>query len=137
MESSRSSDIRAGDEFKVQGSKFKVDEGAIAACAAAVDELKASRALITALESENASLRSRVETEKQITALLAELNETRNSESDALRKTIDAKNEAIAAKQQVIDSQEKLMANLKGRKRSVIGRLGDLLLGAAVIAVLK
>ena len=109
----------------------------IAACGAAADELTASRKLIEALERENASLRVRLDTEKHTTALLTELNETRKSESEALRKTVEAKNEAMQAKQQVIDAQEKLIANLKGKKRSIMGRLGDLLLGAAAIAILK
>ncbi len=109
----------------------------IAACSAAVDELKASRVLIEALDGENTSLKSRLETEKRTTAILTELNETRKSESDALRKAIDAKNETIAARDTVIATQDKLIDALKTKKPSAWRRLGDILIGAAAIAVLK
>ncbi|MBK8466121.1 MAG: hypothetical protein IPL32_09840 [Chloracidobacterium sp.] len=107
------------------------------ACIAAVDELKASRVLIDALEGENRALDERLETEKQAIAILKELNETRRSESEALRATVAAKNETIAAKDKVIDSQDKLVTALKGKKRSPLGRIGDILIGAAIFAVLK
>ncbi len=106
-------------------------------CSAAVDELKASRVLIYALDAENASIKSRLETEKRTTAILSELNETRKSESDALRKAIDAKNETIAARDAVITTQDKLIDALKTKKPSPWRRLGDILIGAAAIAVLK
>ena len=109
----------------------------IAACSAAVDELKASRVLIDSLESENAALRDRLETEKKATALLAELNETRKAESEALRAAVAAKNETIAAKDAVITAQDKLIATLKTKKSSPWRRLGDVLIGAAVFAVLR
>jgi hypothetical protein len=109
----------------------------IKACAAAVDELKASRALIDALEGENRALNERLETEKRTTAILTELNETRKSESDSLRSVIASKNETIAAQDKVIASQDKLVAQLKTRKRSPLSRIGDILLGAAVFAILK
>ncbi|MEQ1645105.1 MAG: hypothetical protein ABL959_16770 [Pyrinomonadaceae bacterium] len=109
----------------------------ISACSAAVDELKASRVLIDALDAENASLKSRLETERRTTAILTELNETRKSESDALRKAIDAKNESVAARDAVIKTQDKLIDALKTKKPSPWRRLGDILIGAAAIAVLK
>ncbi|MEQ1604566.1 MAG: hypothetical protein ABL999_06830 [Pyrinomonadaceae bacterium] len=109
----------------------------LASCAAAVEELKASRILIDALEIENASLKTRLETEKQMTATLTEVNETRRSESDALRNAIAAKNETIAAKDAVITSQDKLVEALKKKKPSPWRRIGDILIGAAAIAVLK
>ena len=109
----------------------------IAACAAAIDELKASRTLLDALDAENASLKSRLETEKRTTAILTELNETRKSETDALRKAIEAKTETIAARDTVIATQDKLIDALKTKKPSPWRRLGDILIGAAVIAVLK
>lgn len=93
--------------------------------------------MIDALDAENASLRSRLETEKRATAILAELNETRKSEAEALRKAIDAKNETIAAKDAVITSQDKLIEGLKHKKSSPWRRLGDILIGAAAIAILK
>jgi len=109
----------------------------IDSCSATIDDLKATRQLITALEDENAALRTRLETEKQTTVLLTELNNTRKSETDALRETVAAKNEAIAAKDAVIASQDKLIETLKKKKSSPWKRLGDVLIGAALIAVLK
>lgn len=109
----------------------------VSACSAAVDELKASRVLIHALDNESASLKSRLDTEKRTAAILVELNETRKSESDALRKAIEAKNETIAARDTVIATQDKLIDALKTKKPSPWRRLGDILIGAAAIAVLK
>lgn len=107
------------------------------ACAAAIYELKASRVLIAALETENTSLKSRLDTEKRTNALMAELNETRKNETDALRAALAAKNETIAAKVASIASQDKLIEVLKKKKSSPWRRLGDILIGAAVFAILK
>ncbi len=104
---------------------------------AAADELQASRALIETLDSENRALSERLETEKQATAILNELNETRKSESETLKAVITAKNETIAAKDQVIASQDKLVATLKAKKPSPLRRIGDVLIGAAIFAILK
>lgn len=109
----------------------------ISACAAAVNDLKASRALIDALESENRALNERLEIEKQTTAILKELSDTRKSETNALRDALAAKNETIAAKDKVIDAQDKSLASLKNTKRSPLGRIGDILIGAAITAVLR
>lgn len=122
-ESSKRSDIPAG----------KV----LTACSAAADELAASRKLIEALELENTALKARLETERRTTALLGELDETRRSETEALRLALAAKNEAIAAKDAVIASQDKLIETLKRKKSSPWRRLGDALLGAAIFALLK
>lgn len=110
---------------------------AINSCAAALADLEKSRELIAALENENAALVRRLEIEKAASALLAELNETRSSENEALRQTIRAKNETIAAKNDVIDAQKELNRALERKKPSLLKRIGDVLLGAAVIAVLK
>jgi hypothetical protein len=109
----------------------------LSACSAAVDELRASRTLIDALETENASLRSRLATEQQLATVLTELNATRKSESDALKATVEAKNETITAKDAVIAEQDKLVQALKSKKRSPWARIGDILIGAAIYAVLK
>jgi chromosome segregation ATPase len=101
---------------------------------AAVEELAASRTLIDALEIENTSLKARLATERQMSA---ELNETRKSEADALRATVAAKNETIAAKDAVIAQQDKLVETLKGKKTSPWRRVADILIGAAIFAVLK
>ena len=119
------------------GSRLENAQPIVAACAAAVDELKASRELIDAQVSENAELKTRLDTEKRATAILLELNETRKSESDALKATVAAKNETIAAQDKVIASQDKLTAALKTKKRSPWSRVGDILIGAAIFAVLK
>ena len=109
----------------------------LAACAAAVEDLRATRSLAAALEQENTALNARLEIERRSVGLLTELNETRRSETEALRRTVVAKNEAIAAKDAVIVSQEKLIEALKKKKSSPWKRLGDVLIGAAVIAILK
>jgi hypothetical protein len=72
-----------------------------------------------------------------MSAVLVELDATRKAEADDLRKAVEAKNETIAAKDSVIAAQEKLIENLKNKRRSPLARLGDILLGAAVISVLK
>jgi hypothetical protein len=104
---------------------------------AAVEELAASRTLIDALEVENTSLKARLATEKQMSAVLVELNETRKSEAESLRATVAAKNETIAAKDAVIAQQDKLVEALKNKNTSPWRRIGDILIGAAIFAVLK
>ena len=100
-------------------------------------EFEKTRVLITALESENKLVNGRLTTEKQTTTILTELNETRKSEAAALSTAIAAKNETIAAKDAVIASQDKLVAALKTKKPTPWQRFGDILIGAAVFAVLK
>jgi hypothetical protein len=102
-----------------------------------VEELKTARVLIDSLETENRLLRERLETERRTVEILSALNETRKAEGEALQKTLDAKSETIAAKDTLIAAQEKLIATLKSKRRSPLARLGDILIGAAVIAVLK
>jgi hypothetical protein len=109
----------------------------VAACSASADELKASRVLIDALDTENASLKARLATEKQLTSLLTELNATRRSENDALKNALAAKNETIVAKDLTIASQDTLIDALKRKKPSPWRRLGDILLGAGAIAILR
>jgi hypothetical protein len=109
----------------------------IGACAAAADELAKTRVLVETLEGENGAVRRRLETEKRAVTLLKQLNETRATESEALRNALEAKDQAIAAKNEVIVSQAKLIELLKKRKTSLWTRLGDVLLGAAAIGLLK
>ena len=120
-----------------RAAKPRTDQKLIGACAAAVDDLKATRVLVESLTNENDALRTQLETEKQTTGLLTELNETRKTETDALRETVAAKNEAIVAKDAVIASQDRLIEALKKKKSSPWKRLGDVLVGAALFAVLK
>lgn len=133
-QSSPKSDIRVSSAHVSKGS---VEAKVTMACASAVTELSASRDLINSLETENAALRTRLETEQRATKLLDELNATRKSETDALRKALDAKNETIAAKDAVIASQDKLIETLKRKKTSPWKRALDILIGVGVGAVLK
>ena len=143
--SSPTSDTRAGTRAPLparddtgqheQASSLRSD--AIGACAAVVEELKASRALIDALDAENAGLRTRLDTERRSFAILTELNETRRNEADALRSAMTAKNEAIRAKDDVIAAQTKLIDELKRKRPSLWRRIGDVLIGAGAIAVLR
>lgn len=109
----------------------------INSCAATVNDLSATKQLVTALETENTLLKERLDTEKRTTATLLELNETRKAETTSLRETVAAKNEAIGAKNDVIASQDKLIAELKNKKSSPLKRLGDVLIGVAVSAILR
>ena len=109
----------------------------IAACSAAAEELRVSRDLIDALEKENTAITARLATEKQTTALLGELNDTRKAETEALRSALAAKNEALTAKDSVIAAQDKLIETLKRKKSSPWKRLGDVLVGVGITMVLK
>lgn len=104
---------------------------------AAAVELERTRVLVATLESENNALKDRLDTEKRAAAIFTELNETRKGESEALKAAIMAKNETIAAKDAVIASQDKLIEALKAKKSSPWRRLGDVLIGATVFAILK
>jgi hypothetical protein len=109
----------------------------LSACNAAAEELRASRILIDALETENASLQTRLGTEKRAKELLTELNESRRAETEALKITLASKNETIAAKDAAIAAQDKLIANLKTKKRSTWARVADVAIGAAIGIVLR
>lgn len=100
-------------------------------------ELEKTRVLVSSLESETRGITDRLETEKRAVAILTELNETRRSESDALRAALTAKNETITARDAVIAAQDKLIAALKTKKPSPWRRIGDVLIGAAAFAILK
>ena len=124
--SSPKPDIRAANEAAIRN-----------ACADAAEDLKATRKLADALDAENDLLKKRLETANETTAIYAELNETRRAEANALRETIKAKNETIAAQTKLIGSHERLAEKLKKKKPSLIQRIGDVLLGAAIFAVLR
>ncbi len=99
------------------------------ACAAAADELNATRRLADALDRENSALRERLETARHTEALLTELNESRSRENESLRAAITSKDEAIAAKNTVIARQDELVTELKRGKSSIWKRVGDILSG--------
>jgi len=109
----------------------------IAACAAVVDELRLSRNLIATLTSENLALKSRLETEKRVTNIQTELLGTRQSENEALRTSLAAKNDTIAAKDLVIASQDRLAETQKKQPQSPLKRIGDILIGVAAGVILK
>lgn len=113
------------------------DEGLINACAAAADELARTRLLIAALEQETELLNQRLKIEKEQVALLNELNASRKRETAALQTALAAKNETITAKDSVIAAQDKLTAVLKTKKVSPWKRLGDVLIGVAISALLR
>ena len=99
--------------------------------------MTASRRLIELLESETALLKDRLATEKQTTSLLLELTATQKAESEALRNAINAKNETIAAKDKVIETQSKLVDALNKKKTSPWKRIGDVLIGVAAGMVFR
>ena len=113
------------------------DAKLVNSCAAAVEELSATRKLVTALENENALLRERLQTAAATEAILNEMKETREKENTALHTAIAAKNETIAAKDAAIKKQDEIVAELKRRKSSVWKRVGDILIGVAVSSILK
>lgn len=103
----------------------------------AAADLERTRGLAAALDDENGALRSLLETERRMTATLADLSETRKAESSALRSAIEAKNETISAKDAAIAAQDKVIEALKSKKSSPWRRLGDILIGAAAVLILK
>ena len=104
---------------------------------AAALELEKTRNLVRALDDENEQLRERLETEKRMSTLLTEIASTRKAESDTLRSAVKAKDETIDAKNAVIAAQDKLTSELRAKRSSPWRRLGDILIGAATIAILK
>lgn len=126
----------AGSTISATAAK-KSERGVIAACAAAAEELAASREAITELERQNAELASRLSDEKRMNGILTELNETRRTESEALRQTIAAKNETIAAKDTAIKAQDELIAKLKNKRSSPWKRVGDILIGVGAAVLLR
>ncbi|MFN2502147.1 MAG: hypothetical protein ABR530_09060 [Pyrinomonadaceae bacterium] len=130
-------DTDAGSSPAAVSRRTPAEPNVIPACMAAADELAKSRVLVTALESEITVARQRLDTEKQTTAILTELNSTRRAEADALRQAVTTKDETIAAKDGVIAAQDKLVDALKKKRPSPWRRIGDILVGVAVAAILK
>ncbi|HMQ05314.1 MAG TPA: hypothetical protein PKD26_15460 [Pyrinomonadaceae bacterium] len=112
-------------------------KGVVNACAAAVEDLAATRKLADALERENAVLGERLETARRVEALLNELNASRRNENEALLAALKAKNETIAAKDHALARQDEQITELKRKRSSPLKRLGDILIGVAVTAILK
>ena len=120
-----------------RASNTNTEAAAVNACSAAAEDLRQTRALVVALENENAALRKRLEIAARTETVLYELNETRKGETQALRNTITAKNETIEAKDAVIARQDELVTELKRRKSSPWKRLGDVLIGIGVSTILR
>jgi len=93
--------------------------------------------LADALDAENGLLKKRLETADRANEIYRELNETRKAESDALREAVKAKDETIAAQADLIKTQGQLNAKLEKKNPSLARRIGDVLLGAAIFAVLR
>jgi len=119
------------------GKPLRDESRTLNACSAAVNELKASRRLIELFETETALLKERLSTEKHTTSLLLELTATQKAESEALRNALNAKNETVAAKDKVIETQSKLVDALNKKKTSPWRRIGDVLIGVAAGMVLR
>jgi len=113
------------------------NKGFVASCAGAARELSAVRELNLRLESENVQLKSSLETADRLSATLTELNAARKAETDALRSASAAKDEVIAAKAAVIDTQIKLIDTLKRKRSSPWQRVADILIGAGAVLVLR
>ena len=137
MPGSPKSDTRVTNEETNRTIKNFSYQSIVNACAAAAEDLTETRRLAEALDKENTLLSERLETARQSSALLKELKETRKGETDALKAVIAAKNETITAKEAVIIKQDNLIRELKIKKTSPWKRLGDVLLGVAIFAVLK
>lgn len=120
-----------------RGSATRASDALVKSCSAVAIELEAARELITTLEDENKSLDARLATEREANGLLTELSATRKSESEALRSALAAKDEALAAKQDVITAQDRLLAELKMKKRSALSRITDILIGAGAALILR
>src|SRR5688500_15024709 len=121
----------------IRVSNTESEAAAVNACSAAADELRQVRALVTALEKENSALRQRLEVAVRTETILVELNGARQSEAEALRLTVAAKNETIAAKDAALARQDELVEQLRRRKTSPWKRLGDVLVGIGVAAILR
>ena len=123
--------------MELGGKPLRDESRTLNACSAAVNELKASRRLIELFETETALLKERLSTEKHTTSLLLELTATQKAESEALRNALNAKNETIAAKDKVIETQSKLVDALNKKKTSPWKRVGDVLIGVAAGMVFR
>jgi len=121
----------------IRVSNTESEAAAVNACSAAADELQQVRELVTALEKENSALRQRLEVAVRTETILVELNGARQSETEALRLTVAAKNETIAAKDAALARQDDLVEQLRRRKTSPWKRLGDVLVGIGVAAILR
>ena len=68
---------------------------------------------------------------------LKEAEAVRGSEVDAVRLSYSAATRVIAAKDAEIAARDRLIESLRKKRASPWRRLGDILIGAAAVAVLK
>lgn len=119
------------------GTRAERSDALTQACSGAVRELEAARRLTDLLERENALLKDRLETERRTSALLAELNAARRAEAEALRSALAASSKTLDAKDEAIAAQRKLIDSLRSKRSSPWKRLGDFLMGVAAGALVR
>lgn len=120
-----------------QASATRADAGLREACLSAAADLDATRRLVEALTAENAALAERLDAEKLAFAELSRLADVRGSQAEALKLSAAAAERVIAAKDAEIAARDKLIDSLRKKRASPWRRLGDILIGAAAVAVLK
>ncbi len=122
---------------KILATDAKTDAAILGACSAAADELSRTRVLVSALESENAAVKARLESEQKIASVVEQIATSRAAESAALRAAVKAKDETIAAKDALVANRNALIETLRKKPRSPLKRIGDILIGAAIFAIFK
>lgn len=120
-----------------QASATRADAGLREACLSAAADLDATRRLVEALTAENAALAERLDAEKLAFTELSRLADVRGSQAEALKLSAAAAERVIAAKDAEIAARDKLIDSLRKKRASPWRRLGDILIGAAAVAVLK
>lgn len=118
-------------------SATRADAALRQACLSAAADLEATRRLTDALTAENAALTERLDAEKLASAELTRLAAVRGSEADAVRLSYTAATRVIAAKDAEIAARDRLIESLRKKRASPWRRLGDILIGAAAVAILK
>jgi hypothetical protein len=118
-------------------SATRADTALRQACLSAAADLDSTRRLADALTAENAALTERLEAEKLASAELARLAAVRGSEAEAVRLSNAAAARVIAAKDAEIAARDRLIESLRKKRASPWRRLGDILIGAAAVAILK
>lgn len=83
------------------------------------------------------ALGGRVETEKEKSAVLTELAESRRREAESYKSANDALKTAIDAKNQIIANKDKEIEILKKKKSSLFDGLKKIAVGVAIGAVVK
>lgn len=107
-------------------------------CSKAVDEVKASRVLITSLESENRVIVERLNLEKQTTTAQTAIIANAAKESVLLRETITAKDKVIESQQKQLDLlNDALKRTKKPPSIAILNRVALITFGAVIIKILN